>query len=132
MHYTYISWEYWTDEEIDFLSNWCWSSRWLFRPPLARKNRNSCNHHDVRYSVWGSIFDKIISDLILFIEIFADNFKHIWFYWLWNIYWIFMSFMYFIWVWIFWTIIDITMLLIFWKKSAFKFWIKKKKIDLIK
>jgi len=129
--YTYISWYYWNEIEIDFLANWCWSSRWIFRPPGAKKNKKPCNKHDVRYALWGSIFDKFKADLILWLEIILENLTHFWGYWFWNILWIIEWIIYWIAVWFFWTIIDIVMLIIFWKESAFQFWVKKTKEEAL-
>ena len=130
-HYEYISWEYWSVEEIEFFSNWCWSSRWIFRPPYARQYSNICNRHDIRYLCWGSIFDKLWADFILFIEMFFSSFTYFEKFWLWNIGRVILAFIYFVWVWILWTIIDYIAFTFLWKNPAFNFWQKRTRAEVI-
>lgn len=127
-----ICWDYWNEQEIDSVGNGCWSTRWLFRPPQAKKNRLPCNFHDVRYAYGWGILDKFWADFMLFVNILYDNLTNVWFYWLGNVYWILMSVLYFIWVWVFGTIIDVIAMLLLWKKPAFAFWVKKTKKEILK
>jgi hypothetical protein len=132
MHYEYINWERWREDEIEYYSNGCGSARGILRPPYARQYSNICNRHDIRYMCGWSIFDKLKADFILFAEMFLTWItRYFERFGLWNIFRIFLSFFYFIWVWFFWTIIDFICFFFLWKQSAFAFWEKKKRSDFI-
>ena len=130
-HYEYINWEYWKVEEIEYYSNGCGSSRGIFRPPYARQYMNVCNHHDIRYMCWGSIFHKFWADLVLFIEMFLSAFTYLECFGVCNIFRVFLAFMYFIGVWVFGTIIDFLAFMFFWKEPSFQFGKRKKRKDFI-
>ena len=116
-----IYWDLWSYSEINSVSNWCWSSRGIFRPPWAKKNKKPCNKHDVRYLYGWGILDKMIADTLLWLEIIYENLTNFWWYGIWNL----------IWVWVFWTLIDFVALFILWKESAFAFWPKRTKEQIL-
>jgi len=126
-HYEWINWENWKIEEIDFFSNGCWSARGMFRPPYAKQYSNICNRHDIRYMCWGNIFRKFWADFAMFIEMFLAAFTYVDFYLLGNILRVVLAFLYFIWVWVFGTIIDALWLALIGYDPAFKFWKRRKR-----
>ena len=130
-HYEEIDWILFSCKEIKKLSNWCGSARGIFRPPYARDYANICNRHDVRYAIWWNIFDKLRADFLLFLEMFLSAFFYFEYFWLWNIFRVFLAFCYFVGVWFFWTIIDYFCFTFLWKNPAFSFWKKKTKKELL-